>query len=146
MVKKPEAARVRRPASVTWLVVGVLIVAGIYLLRAVLAVRDWSFLASLPSVHPLYIFLTGLIWTLVLLPICWALWTGHVWAPRAVQAAVIVFLVYFWLDRLLLYHSFQPDGIDTALPFWVLASIFGLALLFWMSGNKKAKAFFGRHL
>jgi hypothetical protein len=134
----------RRPASVTWLAVGVLIVAGIYLLRAVLALRDWSFLASLPSVHPLYIFLTGLIWTLALLPALWGLWTGRAWAPRTIRAAVIVYLVYFWLDRLLLYLPFRPDGTDTALPFWVLASLLGLALVFWMTGNKKTKAFFGR--
>lgn len=139
-----KTAKQKRPASVTWLAVGVLILAGIYLLRAALAVRDWAFLAGLPSVSPLYVFLTGLIWTAAWLPVFWGLWTGRIWAPRRAQTTLFVFLVYFWLDRLLLFHPYGPDGSDPARLFWGIASLLSAGLMVWMTTNKKARVFFGR--
>lgn len=142
--KGRKALKRKRPASVTWLALGVLTVACVYLLRAVLAIRDWKLLLVLEGVSPVYVFGTGLIWSMVLLPVFWGLWTGRRWGLWTARTAVIVFLIYFWLDRLLLYHPFRPDGVDTALPFWAIASVLALLFLFWTLGRQKTRYFFGR--
>src|SRR4030042_4223594 len=87
--EETASTRISRPASVTILAIGVLIITVINLVRLILSIRDWEFLASWPGVSPLYITLTGLIWTLTGLILLWGLWREKNWAPRRMQALVI---------------------------------------------------------
>src|SRR4030042_6295620 len=81
--------RIRCPGSVTILMVGVLIITALNLTRLVLAIKEWDFLVSWPGVSPLYILLTGLIWTLAGIPLLWGLWRAKNWAPRLVQRGAL---------------------------------------------------------
>jgi hypothetical protein len=96
------SARTSRPASVTILALGVLTITVINLVRLILSIRDWEFLASWPGVSPLYIALTGLIWTLTGLILLWGLWGAKNWAPRLMQALVLTYALYYWLDHVFL--------------------------------------------
>jgi hypothetical protein len=82
------------------LAVGVLIIASLYLLRLVEAVRQWRFLSSLTGVSPLYLALTGFIWASVGLLLFWGLWRGYARAARFAPGYLLVFALYYWLDRI----------------------------------------------
>lgn len=53
-----------RPRRVTLLCLGVLIIVSLNLTRLILTIKNWDFLAGWSGVSPLYIALTGLVWTL----------------------------------------------------------------------------------
>jgi hypothetical protein len=128
-----------RPASVTWLALGVLIFSGVHLLRLVQAVQQWEFLSELLQISPFYLALTGLLWGAAGILAAWGLWQGKGWAPGFTRLLVLAFLVYSWLDRLLL------AGQRTNWPFAVAASLIVLLLIFWILSRHKARTFFEAH-
>lgn len=93
-------------------------------------------------VSPLYPALTGAVWALVALALAWGLWTGRDWAPRMVLLASLAYLVYYWLDRLLLGRS---AASQTDRPFALLASLLIFGLVFWIVSRQGARAYFGRN-
>lgn len=129
-----------RPLSVTLLALWVLSVAGLNLLRLVNAVTLWDFLSKLLPFSPLYLALTGLIGGGVGLILAWGLWKGRGWAPRFTRLASLAYVVYYWLDRLLLSNT---DSRRSNLPFSAGATLVLLVLVFWILSRPRAKAFFG---
>ena len=87
--------RTPRPGSVTILALGVLIITVINLMRLVLSTRYWEFLASRTGISPLYMILTGLIWTLAGSILLWGLWKAKIWAPRLMQAVALTYALYY---------------------------------------------------
>ena len=143
--------RAPRPASVTILVIGVLIITVINLIRLLLGIREWEFLASLPGVSPLYIALTGLIWTLTGSILIWGLWRAKGWAPRLMQAVALTYALYYWLDHVFLVdHPLSgANGATRALlPInWSFAagvSVVCLVYTAWVLSRRKVKAYFGQ--
>lgn len=134
------ARRPRRPFAVTLLAVLVLTIAALFLLRLVQAIAWWDFLAGLPEISPLYLVLTGLLWSLAGLPLAWGLWRGYAGAPRAARLLALAFTGYFWLERIWLAN---PDGTMANWPFSAAASAILLALVFWILARPGVKAFFG---
>ncbi len=140
----------RRPFSVTLLALGVLTIASLNLVRFVQAVRQWSFLASLPSEPPLYLVLTALIWIATGVPLVWGLWKGKAWAPARCRAFTVAYAAYFWLERLFLFG--RPRG-GFSLPslaslpggglFSALATLVLLLFVFWALRRAGAKKYFG---
>ena len=146
----PPPAKSQRPLSVTWLALGVLSIAGFNSVRLVLALRTWMFIASLESVTPLYLALTGLVWTALGLPLAWGLWRGRRWAIHMMQYSAPVYAVYIWLERLLLYS--RNDGNPTPFvnspslvnwPFTAVLTFVLLVLIFWILSTRKSRRFFG---
>jgi hypothetical protein len=129
-----------RPLGVTLLALGVLSIASLNLLRLVDAVRLWEFLSKLLPISPLYLALTGLIAGGAGLILAWGLWKGRGWAPRFTRLASLAYMIYYWLDRLLLSNA---DSRRSNLPFSIGATLVLLALVFWILSRPKAKAFFG---
>jgi hypothetical protein len=129
----------KRPLSVTFLALGVLTLAGFNLLRFIVSLQQWDFLDSLLSVHPLYIATTGLVWAAAGLVLTWGLWFGRGWSVRGAQAGVLLYSLYYWLDRLLV--ASVSGGYNW--PFAVGVNIVLVGLVFWILSNRKAKAFFG---
>jgi hypothetical protein len=129
-----------RPLSVTLLALGVLSIASLNLLRLMDAVRLWEFLSKLLPISPLYQALTGLIAGGAGLILVWGLWKGRGWAPRFTRLVSLAYLMYYWLDRLLLSNA---DSRRSNLPFSIGATLVLLALVFWILSRPKAKAFFG---
>src|SRR4030042_1684814 len=92
----------KRPWSVTLLTLGVLILTVINLIRFVLSIRYWGFLAGRMGVSPVYLTLTGFVWGVSGLFVLWGLWKAKNWAPRLMQAVALTYALYFWLDQVFL--------------------------------------------
>ena len=132
--------RPRRPFGVTLLALGVLILAGLNLNRFIEAIRLWGFLSRLLPVSPLYLAVTGFVWAMAGILIALGLWRGWHWAPRLTRLAVLAYLLYYWLDRLLIENQV---GRQSNLPFAAGATLAVLVIVFWLLSLRKVKAFFG---
>ena len=137
-----------RPRAVTLLALGVLTIASLNLLRWVLALSTWDFLSGWPGVSPLYLLLTGLIWSLVAWPVGVGLWKGKPWAPRWARGLAGVYTIYFWLERLFLYD--RPAAAALLQPYlpnnWVFLvglNLIGLVMVYWILVRPKTIEFFG---
>ena len=139
-----------RPGSVTILALGVLIITIINLVRLVLSITYWDFLVSWPGVSPLYVAVSGLIWTLAGSLLLWGLWSAKNWAPRLMQAVALTYALYYWLDHVFLMDhpvSSVVGAQQALLPVnWQFAAgvtIVCLAYIAWTLSRRKVKAYFG---
>ena len=131
----------KRPFGVTLLSLGVLIIAVLNLTRLLSAIRFWLFLQEILPISGLYLVGTGLIWAVFGLPLFWGLWHGLTWAPGFSRIAAFAYLIYYWLDRLLLANH---PGREANLPFAMGASLVGIGLLYWILSWRKARVFFSK--
>jgi hypothetical protein len=145
-----EAPSTKRPRSVTLLALGVLIITVINLIRLVLSVRYWGFLNSQLGISPLYLALTGLIWTITGLLLIWGLWRAKYWAPKLMQAVALTYALYYWLDLIFIKDylvSGESGAISALLPvnwqFSAGVTMVCLAYMVWTLGRIKVKAYFG---
>lgn len=132
----------KRPFGVTLLSLGVLTIAVLNLTRLLSAIRFWLFLEEILPISGLYLVGTGLIWAGFGLPLFWGLWHGFLWAPGFSRIASVAYLIYYWLDRLLLANH---PGREANLPFAVGASLIGIGLIYWILSRRKAKVFFQKY-
>ncbi len=128
-----------RPASVTYLAVGVLITAGFNLLRSWNAYREFEFLSGLLPFSPLYLVLGGMFWGLSALVLFYGLWLGKQWAPNMTRIAAFVYTLYYWLDRIFL----SSLGLGVNWLFVLIVNIIILALVFWILIRSNARRYFG---
>ena len=121
MTRKP------RTRGVTILALGVLITAVLFWMRFYQAVRRGIFIDSLnPGVSPAYLALTGLVFGVAALPVCWGLWTGRAWAAAAARRYAVALAVYYVLDSLLVARS------ASARENWPFAAVLIAAALSWV--------------
>ena len=132
--------RAKRPFLVTLLTGLVLIMTSANFIRFVGSLSQWGFLSTLPRVSPLYLAMSGLIWTLVGLPLIWGLWRGHPEAPKATRIIALAYTAYYWIDRALL-QSAPPNRSNWA--FMAGLTILLLVAVFWSFSRPAAKVFFG---
>ncbi len=140
-------AHTPRPFRVTILALGVLIITVTNLVRLVLSIRDWDFLATRPGISPLYIALTGLVWTLAGVCLIWGLWSRKSWAPRLLRALVLTYALYYWLDKVFLEsHALSGAGRAILLPvnwpFTAGITIVCLAFAEWIMSRRNVRAYF----
>lgn len=114
-------------------------IATINLVRMSQAFVQWRFLAGLLPVSPLYLAISGLIWSAVGFSLTWGLWHGLAWAPPLTGLAEFIYALYYWLDRLLVANPNSRSNISFA----VIATVFLLSLSLWVLLRPRAKAFFG---
>jgi hypothetical protein len=129
---------VSRPFSVTLLAFGVLIIAGINLYRCVEALLQWRFLAELLLALPMYQMVSGIVWGLAGIPIAWGLWQGTRWAARLTPYATIAYVLYVWIDRLVLRTGLEAYDLPFALGITVVL----LASIYWILSRQRVKSFF----
>lgn len=146
----PHQNNIKRPGSVTLLALGVLIITAINFARTVLSLRSWSFLASQSGVSPLYLAVSGFIWSAAGSIMFWGLWRAKIWAPRLVQAEALTYALYYWLDLLFLKDhpvNGAAGAIHVVLPtnwqFSVGVTVVGFAYILWTLRRLKVKAYFG---
>ncbi len=139
----------KRPWSVTLLAAGVLIITVINLVRLGLSIRYWSFLSSRSGISPIYLALTGLIWSAAGLSLLWGLWRAKKWAPKLMQAIGLTYALYYWLDHIFLMDhpvSGATDAIREVLPInWQFSAgltVISLVFMVWTLGRTKVKAYF----
>jgi hypothetical protein len=129
-----------RPFLVTLVALVVLTITTIYLIRFVQTLFWWDFLAGLPGVSPLYLVLTGLLWTLVGLPLTWGLWLGRPKMLKATRLFAPGFAAYLWLERLLVANA---DGEMSNWSFAAGLTLVVLGLVLWFLSMPAVKAYFG---
>jgi len=131
----------KRPKSVTWLAVGVLSLCIIYITRLGSTLQQWDYLSTLPlSIPPAYLLASGIIWSILPLPILWGLFTGKIWAPKVVGGFAVLYGLYFWVEQWLVKNN--PLRM-TNWSFYLAATIILLILVFWILSRKAVKAYFG---
>jgi hypothetical protein len=145
-----QASLNKRPWSVTLLALGVLIITVINLIRFVLSIRFWGFLSSRSGISPIYLALTGFIWSVAGLILLWGLWKAKTWAPKLMQAIALTYALYYWLDHIfLMEHSVSgaTGAIRALLPtnwqFSAGVTVVSLAFMVWTLNRSKVKAYFG---
>lgn len=142
--------RMVRPTGVTLLALGVLSIAGLNLVRFILTITRWQFLNNLPGLSPLYLALSGLIWSLVGIPLFWSLWRGLSWAPRLLEAVMLTYAAYYWLDRIFL-EDHIVSGTQGSLgaflplnwPFTITITALIMVITVWILSRQRTKDFFG---
>jgi len=136
-----ETMKAKRPRSVTWLAVGVLMLTGLQFVRLVNTLLIWDYLHTLPlSVPPIFFAVSGLIWGLVGLGMWWGLWRGKNWAISYSRYAVIIFAIYYWIDQLFLMVN---PLRKTNFPFVIGMTLILLAITIWVLSRPKTQLFFG---
>jgi hypothetical protein len=131
----------KRPKSVTWLAVGVLSLWIVYLTRAVSTLQQWEYLSTLPlSAPPSYLLASGLIWSILPLPVVWGVMMGKRWAPKAVAGFAVLFALYYWLEQWLAKSN--PLRTTNWL-FSLTATTIIFILVFWVLSRKAVKTYFG---
>jgi len=141
----------RRPFSVSLLMLGVLIIAGSSLVRLILSIRQWEFLAGFSGVSPAYLAASGLIWTLGFLPLSWGLFFHRFWAPQYTKLVFVAYIGTIWVERVVLtWRQARTSGDAFSLPdsmpnlvFQVVGSALLLFFVFWSLSRKKVRAYFG---
>ena len=146
-----SGSRPRRPLSVSLLILGVLIIASGSLVRFILSIRQWEFLAGFSGVSPAYLAASGLIWALACLPLLWGLFFRRFWGLRCTRLAVVAYVATIWLESgvLSLRHGLASAGVfplpDSApdLVFQAVGSALLLFVVFLILSRKNVKAYFG---
>ncbi len=138
-----------RPGSVTLLAVGVLIITILNFYRLILSILHWKFLASWPGVSPIYIAMTGLIWSMAGAVLLWGLWGAKTWAPGLMQAVALTYACYYWLDHLFLVAHPVSDAAGAAhaflpvnWPFALVVTVVSLSFVAWTLRRPQVKAYF----
>ena len=144
-----EAQSKQRPWSVTLLMLGVLIITIVNLIRFVLSIRYWGFLSSRLGGSPIYLTLTGFIWSAAGLFLFWGLYNAKTWAPKLMQAVALTYVLYYWLDHIfLMEHSMSGASGATRmlLPsnwrFSAAVTVVSLVYMVWTLSRPKVKAYF----
>jgi hypothetical protein len=138
--ENPQAAT--RPFGVTILIVVVLIFTSLNTLRMITAIRTWDFLVESPvDVPVIYLVITGAIWTGIGFPLVVGLLTRRKWSPSMAQIAIVLYVCYYWLDRLVIAdRSAIASGWQFALGSTILLFCFTL----WTLIQSKNKGFFAK--
>jgi len=75
-------------------------------IRFVEALKLWDFLKGLPlAVPPLYQAVTGFIWGVAGLLVCYLVWRGSSKAPASLRILSVTFALYYWIDQFLVMTS-----------------------------------------
>ena len=127
-----------RPVSVTLLAFGVLTIAGLNLIRLFQAIAQRQFIAALVPGLPFYQAGSGMMWGACGLALAWGLWQGRAWAGRTVIWAALAYLLYDWLDRLML----RKGASLTSWPFMAVVTALVLGYVFFTLSRPKVRAFF----
>jgi hypothetical protein len=133
--------RKRRPWLVTFLALVVLILAVMFLVSAWDAASLWvTPLHTLVQISPAYLIGRGIVWGVLGMAGFIGLWRGLRWAPHLVFWWVVAFLVFYWLERILLT---QVDAWGVTGWFSAGISILVIFLVWWILFSKPGRAFFG---
>jgi hypothetical protein len=124
-----------RPASVTFMALGVLMIAVINLMRAGEALTGWRLWTGLLPIPPVYLLGSGVFWAAVCLPLAWGLWQGHAWAGRFTPLAAWAYSLYYWLDLAFLKQGAEKNN----LIFLIAANIILLTAMHWVLWKSRAR-------
>lgn len=138
---KTKLKKAKRPFSVTILAFGVLSFVLLQLTRIVSSIRQSQFLANLPlSISPVYLVLTGVVWTGIGLVNLIGVWRGQPWAARVMWWSVFGYSIFYWLDELMLKES---PLRTTNWPFQIILNVLTLVMAYGFFKLPKVERFIG---
>lgn len=116
------------PIPVTILAIFVLCITSWNGIRVYSAIASWQVLREFGA-NPVYISGTGLLWALAGLWLFWLFWEGRQLAFRAGLGAAVLYLVWYWLDRLVIQPSPSTNAVFSAIVSAIVFAIFTFGLL-----------------
>ena len=126
----------RRPFGVTLLLWLVLSLSAWGAVRLIAALRLWNLLNEFEArLSPLYLSMTGAGWMLGGAVLLWGLFSGNVWTYRAIPAALFLWIVQYWIERL--FFQSARANVTFALILTILLFIVTLISAF----NRKTREF-----
>jgi hypothetical protein len=125
-----------RPLNVTILSVFVLCITSWNVLRSYSAIVNWDILREFGA-NPVYILLTGLLWSAAGLWLTYQIWTGRRAAFRAGMGISGLYFLWYWFDRLVIQPSPAPNAIFSAVVSTVYLAYIIISLI-------ASKAFFDK--
>jgi hypothetical protein len=97
-------------------------------------------LPDLPLTVPVwYIPLSGAVWGIGSLVVALGLLLGRAWAQRAVRWGTLLFVAWFWIDRLFLVVS---DFALRTRAFSLAVSVVTAIIVFWVMSMRKVRRYF----
>ena len=130
----------RPPAEVKLLITILLWVASWNLLRFLQAILNWDTLANYQeSVGPLYLALSGAVWSLAGFILSWYAWWGKPWAWGTILGAVVGYGAWSFCDRIFLQIT-HGNG-----PFNLLLSFVELSILLSLLYSRYVRDFYHDH-
>jgi hypothetical protein len=129
-----------RPLRVTLLALGVLSLAIFHWIALVQCLIEWGLLTRILPFTPAVIVMMNLLWGAVGLVLAWGLWSGRSWAARLTRWGSLVYLLYLWVVRMLLYSS-EGRGENTL--FIAIFSVLSVLVVLWVLSSRKVKFYFG---
>lgn len=133
MKNDPEEYLPPIPRAVTILFFFVLSMTAWVGIRAWAALVNWDTLATFRA-NPIYIFATGLIWFILGAVLTALIFKGSRHALVVGPVFAILYVLWFWLDRLFVQVTPAPNGIFNVIVTAVMLIIFHL-FLFWPSSQ-----------
>jgi len=132
--------KIKRPLSVTILILIVLIISVSSLIRLIQTARLWDFVSEVVYLHPLYLVKNGLVWGFLGVILVWGLWKAERWSVLLAKIGAIAYLIYLWIDRLLIRTYQAGSGIHV---YALIISVIVLVWIFWMFSRPNVKDYFG---
>ncbi len=136
MENDPEEHIIDRPRSVTIALVFVLSITVWNGIRIWTTIADWEFLSRFRA-NPIYTFATGITWLAMGIALIALLLKGSRAAPACGLIASTLYVLWYWVDRLVLQPSPEPNIAFSTVVSFVGFLIFNI-ILFWPS----SRAFF----
>ena len=127
----------KRPFGVTLLLWLVLILSAWGVTRFVAALSAWDILLEFgASLSPLYLSITGAGWGAAGGFLLSGIWMGKLWVRPAFVTSIIIWLIEYWLERIL----FQPPRAN--LPFALACSVVVIFISVLITILPSTKSFF----
>ena len=130
----------RRPVSVTILFLLVLTIGGLNLIRFIQSLTQRSLLFELLPFSPLYLTATGLFWCILCGIVLWGIYRRKSWVSIVILSSAILYIFYFWVDRIWLTPQGSRTGNDL---FAVFMTIVMLGYTIWVLSTSRVKSYFG---
>jgi hypothetical protein len=130
----------KKPLSVTIIILLVLITGGLNLIRLIQSVKQWALLKEILPFPPLYMTIIGLFWFVVSGLILWGITRRKWWTVRLIQGSATMYILIFWIDRSWLA---VPDSRVANDLFALTATIILLIFIFVSLSRRDVKDYFG---
>jgi len=130
----------KKPLSVTIIILLVLITGGLNLIRLIQSVKQWALLKEILPFPPLYLTIIGSFWFVVSVLILWGITRRKSWTIRLIQVATILYILIFWIDRswLAVLESRVTNDL-----FAVIATLFLGIFVLVSQSRREVKDYFG---
>ncbi len=125
-----------RPKSVTWLAFGVLIFLVINIIRIYMSFRIPALQISVPV---WYFTITGVLWGMIGIALSLGLFFADPRAPQLTRWLSLVFLAWYWLDRILFVKT---DYVRGSTPAAIGTTLLSIIIIFWVLKRPGAEIYF----